>query len=277
LPKFAIAGGAAAALAAIAISLAFALGAFDGGGGEDDSSGSAAARDTPSPEAPAPEAATDDPPPPEITPVITGSGSAGGFYYLEPVPLVPGRYDSPLASREAWDRGLAAVDAEKAKPKFEGVVNGFRIWSYDHEVADDIAFKVVCGGEDYAEWRLAEKLEFTYLPPGTAAETPQQEVLCPDGSVAGAGQHFIVLDGPGLGIWYERGERAFGFSASVGRISAGKVQGRPAVIINPLTEEGFGDSWVAFETEDGFIWIQAIDLPLDEMLKIAEGVRCGSC
>jgi hypothetical protein len=277
LPKLTIAGSAAAALAAIVISLAFALGAFDRG--EANRSDEAGASDASAPETPPSVDTTDDPPPPEVTPVILGSGSAGGFSYREPVPLVPGRYESPLASREAeaWSRGMAAASAENGKPQFEGAINGFRLWSSEHAITDDSVRKVICGGEDFAEWRLVEKLKFTYLPPGTAAETPQQEVLCPDGSVAGAGQHFIVRDGPVFAIWYESGERAFQNVAPAARVAAGEVQGRAAVIIKPVTEEGFGVSWIAFATDNGFIWLHAFDLPLEEALKIAEGARCESC
>jgi hypothetical protein len=121
-----------------------------------------------------------------------------------------------------------------------------------------------------------DKLVFNYLPPGTAAVTPQQEVVCEDGSVAGAGQHFLT-DGPTFDIWYESGERGFPQDAPAERVSAGKVQGRPAVVIRPLTEEGFGRTWVVFTTKNGMIVLDARDMPLDEALKIAEGIRCESC
>jgi hypothetical protein len=263
----------AAALTA-STTLALALGFFDGGGG-DDVEHSAGSPDTSVPRAEVPEATSEGVPPSEVTPVIINGGT--GLQYLEPVPLVPGKYESPLASREAWDRGIAASNAEKDGPQFEGVVNGFRIWSYEHALRDESVMKPVCGGEDYTEWRLVEKLKFTYLPPGTAAEAPQQEAMCPDGSAGWTGQNFVIRDGPALVIWYETGERAFPVAAPADRVAAGEVQGRPAVTIRPVTEEGFDVSWVAFATDHGFIGIHAVNLLLGETIKIAEGVTCETC
>ena len=209
-----------------------------------------------------------------VTPVIVNGGT--GPVYLEPVPLVPGKYESPLASLEAREQGMAALNAEKGKPQFEGVINGIRLWSYEHAFNDVSVMKVVCGGGDYVEWRLVNKLVFSYLPPGTAAVTPQNEAVCADGSVAWAGQHFLT-DGPTFGIWYESGEWAFPQDAPAERVAAGKVQGRPAVIIRPLTKEGFGRTWVVFATKNGMIVVDAQEMPLAEALKIAEGIRCESC
>ena len=248
-----IIAGIVLVLAGAAAATGLAL-AFGGGGDRDDSSARLQA----------------------VTPTIVGDGSAGGFFYLEPVPLVPGKYPWPLGSQAAQERGMAALNAEKGKPQFEGTVNGIRLWSSEHGYTDG-SVKVVCGGGDYAEWRLVEKLVFTYLPPGTAAEGPQQEVLCADGSVAGAGQHFVVTDGPTFRIWYESGERAFANEATAKGVQAATVQGRPAVIVRPLTEEGFGRTWVVFATKNGMIQVDAIDMPLDQALKIAEGVRCETC
>lgn len=136
--------------------------------------------------------------------------------------------------------------------------------------------KTVCGGGDYVEWREVKTLVFGYLPPGTATYGPQQEAVCKDGSVGWTGQHFVAFNTT-FDIWYESGERAFGQDGAVSRIEAATVQGQPGLVIRPLTEEGFGRTWVVFATSNGMIGADARDMPLDEALKIAEGIRCESC
>lgn len=81
-------------------------------------------------------------------------------------------------------------------------------------------------------------MSLTYLPPGTFARTPQYAGRCDDGSVAFVAQNFVG-NAFTLSIVYQPGDPAVETDASGDRISEGTVAGRPAVIIDPVTPEGF--------------------------------------
>lgn len=232
-------------------------------------------RDEPSTSAPAQESPTASAA--EETPALPASAEIGGGappYYLEPILLVPGDYvDSSFPFEAVAERGLAVAEAEKDKPKFQGMVNGFRLYSFERAFEDPSVEKNSCVA---VEFPLTDELKFNYLPPGTFARSPQFAGKCSDGSTAFVMQSFVTKHGT-FDISYQPGERAFGHDASAERVSATTVAGRPGVIIRPLVEEGFGQSWVAFATGNGFIVVDARNLPLSETLKIAEGVKCASC
>ena len=65
--------------------------------------------------------------------------------------------------------------------------------------------------------------------------------------------------------------------ASGDRVSAAAVGDQPAVVVAPLTDVGFGRSWITFTTEKGFVILEARDLPLDQTTEIAEGIKCEGC
>lgn len=199
-------------------------------------------------------------------------GSAGEPRYEDPVRITPGEYRPPWAGEAGHARGVAAAQAEEAKPVFKGVINGFRLYGS----SDEAAFKQYCKKGAIGEFPLVDTLRFGYLPPGTFAETPQYAGLCPDGSVGFVVQSFGGAYF-GLTIAYEPGERAFASAAAEHRISPTTVGGRLAVAIRPVTPEGFGRSVVVFAVPTGLIKVEADGLPLSETLKIAEGVQCESC
>lgn len=196
--------------------------------------------------------------------------------YSEPKRLTPGRFDPPIASAGAFERGLAASEADSAKPRFEGTVSDIRLYSLEELGRDPAARKVVCAGGRIKEFRPTDELQFAYLPPGTFAIGPQSAAICDDGSVASFGQQFNT-DTATFDVWFTAGERAFGHDAPEDRVSAGKVNGRDAVIIRPITEEGFGRAWIAIATEHGLIIVDARELPADQVRQIAEGITCSSC
>src|SRR6266508_6274489 len=83
--------------------------------------------------------------------VIWGTGP--GPRYEEPVLLVPGSYVSPAGSPDAIERGLAADAADKALPRFEGELNGFRVYNYDPATEDGSETKIWCSGGEIVEFR----------------------------------------------------------------------------------------------------------------------------
>ncbi|HWO73235.1 MAG TPA: hypothetical protein VNN21_06725 [Dehalococcoidia bacterium] len=167
---------------------------------------------------------------------------------------------------------MAAAQAQEEKPLFAGVLNGIRVYT----PTDGKAFRRYCTKGAVESFRTTDRLTFGYLPPGTFAETPQYEGLCPDGSVA-----FIVQQFGGayfgLTIAYEPGEHAVPSMASADRVSATTVGGRPALAIQPATPEGFGRSAVVVAFPTGLLKVEADGLPFAQTRKIAEGVRCERC
>lgn len=198
-------------------------------------------------------------------------GGGGPPSYLEPVPIVPGDYVPPWEQAAAMERGIAAVNADSQKAQFfTGTVGEFRLYGFDQPFSVE---KKRCVA---VEFPLVDRLKFNYLPPGTKARSPQYAGVCADGSVGFVLQEFTTRN-TSFDIAYEPGERAFGHEASAERISATTIGGRPAVVIQPSTEEGYGRSWAAVATDNGFIIVDAHELPLSETIKIAEGVECASC
>jgi hypothetical protein len=196
-------------------------------------------------------------------------------YYAEPVELVPGDYlpkDFPFD--EVYKRGLAAVEEDKDKPRFTGTIGDFRLYSFDAAKNGTAAERDRCV---VTEFRAAGELETRYVPGGTAALSPWYTGYCANDDVALVMREFLTKHGK-FSIAYQPGERAFGHDAPSERITEQTLSAnQAAVIIQPVLEEGFGRSWVAIETSGGFILVEAVDLPLSEVIKIAEGVTCGAC
>jgi hypothetical protein len=204
---------------------------------------------------------------------VIGGGGGSPPQYAEPVLLVAGEYKPPSASPEAREKFQQAIAAEAGKPQFNGVVNGFRLYGWEDAAADPSLEQKECVSESFPE---VDRLEFTYLPAGTSALTPQYAGICADGSTAWVVQELAYLYGA-ITIGYETGERAIGTDAPAGRVSEATIAGKPGVIIRPITEEGNGQSIVALPLGSGFIIVGAEGLPIDETVKIADGVKCAGC
>jgi len=209
---------------------------------------------------------------PEAAGEIVGGGGSPPIY-VEPVRLTDGDYVPPWEASRAAEQGLAADVADSQKPRFAGTVGEFRLYALEHVEADFSVEKKFCVA---VKFPLVSDLKFNYLPPGTMARTPQYAGVCADGSVQFVLQEFMTRNTI-FYIGYEPGERAFRHDAPAERISAATVGGRPAVLIRPPIEDGFGRSWVAVATDSGLIVIDAHQLPLSETIKIAEGVKCTGC
>lgn len=203
------------------------------------------------------------------------AGGDGPPLYSELLQLVPGEYVSPAGDPQAEARGLSALRAEAGKAQFDGFINGIRLYSFQRAAADPSVSRQACEGE-VQEFRPFEGLTFGYLPPGTLARGPQYVVICDDGSRAGYGQQFATLN-TDFDVTLGFGELAFGHDATADRVRAATVAGRPGVVIAPLTEEGFGRAWVAVPLSGGLLVVDARNMPLDEVLKIAGGVKCAAC
>ena len=61
--------------------------------------------------------------------------------------------------------------------------------------------------------------------------------------------------------------------ASAGRVSAATVGGKPAVLVAPIAPDGLGPSAVIMAEDFGITIVSADGLPLEETMKIAEGLK----
>ena len=170
---------------------------------------------------------------------------------------------------------------EEAKPRFEGVVNGIRLYSLDAGPA--LQRKDACSDaapEEVEHLTMSEvtgtpmEIIPTYLPPGAEERPAMWPPVACKGIVANVERHWIIR-GEDVDIYIRRrqGERAIATDASPERVSAGTVGGKPAVLVEPLSPEGYGYSAVIVAEEFGITVVSAFGLPLEETIKIAEGLK----
>ncbi len=196
-----------------------------------------------------------------------GNGGGGPPVNATPVVAVPGQYISPAGYPEAREKGKQAQQTEAGKPTFEGEVNGIALRKMAPE-----NFPEYCGNADFEKFDPTEILKFGYLPPGTGVATPQYAAVCPDGTQAVVGEEF---DGYNFlfEVYFHAGDRVLLHDAPDTRVSPVTVRGYDGVAVRPLTAEGYGRSHVAWVTPNGMFEVTASDLPFEEVVKIAEGIR----
>jgi hypothetical protein len=189
---------------------------------------------------------------------------------------------------DLWVESTGTVDfldvvtppAKTTVPIFDGEVNGFRFYDFDG-ASKDVEFpNIWCNA---AREEPVELFRLDYIPPSVPIPSnysadDQTMRFCVDGSRAFATQRYAA----GPGSWtvaYSFLEKAIPSLWTTDRVRAATVQGKPAVVVAPATPDGSGTSIVAFDFGDGWVAIEATDMPLDEVLKIAEGVRlvCNGC
>lgn len=180
--------------------------------------------------------------------------------------------------RQEWERIRLE---EAAKPTFEGVVNGIRLYGPDAERA--VQRKDACSDARPDEIEHVTmsavvgtpmEIEPTYLPAGAEQVDPMWPPVVCKGTLAYVQRQWIVR-GKDVDIRISRrqGEHAIPTDASAERVSAGTVAGKPAVLIEPLTPEGYGYSSVIVAEDFGLTIVSAFGLPLEETVKIAEGLK----
>jgi hypothetical protein len=194
--------------------------------------------------------------------------------YDEPVPVEPGEYESPGGRPEAAQRGMEAYAAEKDEPRFAGVLNGIELGDWAR--LDEVIREHCRGGGLSADLKEVSGLSYGYLPPGTAAWGPQVARYCENGDLSSVSQEFLVTNASFV-IRYKAGKPFVAHDAPERRVAAASLDGNRAVVIRPITEEGFGRSWVAFLAGDGLIEVEGRDLPVEQTMKIAEAIKCDLC
>jgi len=201
---------------------------------------------------------------PTPTPKVLAADTANP-QYEEPVLLAPG--DPPSFQISVADEQALAED--NARPQFSGTVNGFRVYAQKDYNSDRPKY---CEGDTIAKYGAVEFLKFGYLVPGTYAHGPQSASWCPNGSLAAVGAQFYTLYSS-YGVTYFSNEKAVPSFASAQYVKAVEVAGHPGVQIGPLD----GSTRLAFEFGNGFILIEADNLPPAELQRVTEGISCDGC
>jgi len=169
---------------------------------------------------------------------------------------------------------------EAPKPKFEGVLNGIRLYPTDAEAAAQRKWACTGAGGQGVEHPpmsavVGTPMEIvpTYLPPGAEETIPPAfpPVVC-KGTVAYVERDWGIRGKGDFYIIRYQGERAIDVDAPAERLSAATVGGKPAVLVKPLVE-GYDYSTVILAEDFGITVVAAFGLPLEETIKIAEGLK----
>jgi len=169
---------------------------------------------------------------------------------------------------------------EAAKPRFEGVVNGIRLYSLTSDTA--VERKDACSDasrDEVEHLTLSDvagtpmEIIPTYLPPGAEEVDPMWPPVACKGIVANVQRDWIIRGKGHFYISRRQGEQAIDIDASADRVSAATVGGKPAVVEAPLGPDGFGQSMVIVAEDFGITIVFADGLPLEETVKIAEGLQ----
>lgn len=208
-------------------------------------------------------------------------GPDGAAPYESPRRRTPGEYRSPVVfTKGAEAKGERLQYDDHAKPHFEGFVNGVYLWSQNRP-NDPALGQRPC---PLADARAIPENEQpghelyipvpSYLPPGAFEIAPPQMLLCPDGRVTHVGRSFELRPyGGEIGVIRIVGTTAAEIGElSKDRISAGAVNGKQAAFVKPVTDEGFGNSWIFVRESFGLTGFSGGDLPLEELLRVAGAV-----
>jgi hypothetical protein len=221
--------------------------------------------------------------------------TGGGPPVYQPRRLTEGIWWPPITEPGAEERADKAEAADWEKPAFEGELNGFDFITLGQELDPHID---ICPGQKITSSfgnALADSAEFPfqvgYLPPDMFEDREAELRACEDGRIASGSRHFVngrsIETAPGAAAppWVavvvdisDTDDPWLAAWASPDRIRTASVNGHPAVIVEPATPDGGGRSLVAFiRGGGGMVALQGTHFPLEEMIKIAENIKCAGC
>jgi len=93
------------------------------------------------------------------------------------------------------------------------------------------------------------------------------------GVVVSVEREWVIRSKGHFSIAHRQGEQAIAIDASADRVSAATVGGKRAALVKPLAPDGFGYSMVIVAEDFGLTVIGASGLPIEETVKIAEGLK----
>lgn len=176
-----------------------------------------------------------------------------------------------------WEQ---ARQEELAKPRFEGVVNGIRLYPTNADPA--VQRKDACSDVKPDEVERVSmsavagtpmEIIPTYLPPGADEVDPMWRPIVCKGILVYVERRWLIRGKADFSIRRHQGEQATSIEASADRISAATVGGKPAVLVEPITLDGYGYSMAIVAEDFGTTVVVAFGLPLEETVKIAEGLQ----
>lgn len=153
------------------------------------------------------------------------------------------------------------------------VINGIRI------TAPGESAPGICPGKA-RESDLPFPFEATYLPPNTFEMAEPQVLECPDGRLESAHRSFQIGEaGPALFAISYAVLSGPPIAYGTGDVAPITVNGQAAVTVAPEIYEGveIGQASVVVVTPKGSITVVGNTIPLAELVKIAEGVKCPAC
>jgi len=201
----------------------------------------------------------------------------GGRAEPTPTPEDEGKQATPTpASRLELERLRLE---EEAKPRFDGVLNGIRLYTGGGR---NVERKNACtgAGPDAAQEVPMDAIVGTpmeiapsYLPANAKEQPPMWPPVGCNGIVTDVERWWVIPGKGNLFIARRQGEHAVASGSSADRVSAATVGGKPAVLVAPLTPDGYGQSLVIVAEDFGLTIVFADGLPLAETVKVAEGLK----
>jgi hypothetical protein len=191
-------------------------------------------------------------------------------------PTVP---DFPTEEAGPSDYRDEAIEAEFEKPRFSGVVNGIEVGV---GAPVEIPAETCTPGNstnvpiEEANGSVVE-VSASYLPEG-AELTANWAVECQGNYILTYQEWSLTVPDIGAAVLqitrFVSSNRPFDFDTSAGRVEAGEVNGKPAVFVEPvIPEEGYGPAGVAISEDFGMTLVTSINLTLEELRLIAEGLE----
>ena len=174
----------------------------------------------------------------------------------------------------------------KSKAPFAGWVNGIYIYpDASNAPAGFVPDKTaapdpVCPGQSVrvvSEDELKASGSYIDIPAWMPPETVEQEAIsggaCGTKIVVVSRQFQIGSYGALIGLLFYPGARSASFPAVAQQVHAITVNGRRAVAIKPLTDDGAGNSAIFILTDKGLLQVGAYGVRFADLRRVAESIK----
>lgn len=189
----------------------------------------------------------------------------------------PPPFAEPLPEgRKPWWY-VPIVERDDTLPRFDGVLSGIRLGpDVERQLsACEVGWRSIAASETL-ESELA--ISPAYLPSGSHLTELTRSVACGDVVASNEAVYSVPPDpttgrfGGTIQIYRFKGDRAFRFDYPEARTRAGAVGRCPAVIVAPLTADGFGGSAIVIDESWGLTLVRADGLTAVDLARVAEGL-----
>lgn len=219
----------------------------------------------------------------------SGTGGDGAVSYDTPHQITAGQYQSSVSGSHATpgaeSLGKQVEIKEQSEPAFAGWVNG--IYIYPDASNAPVGFvpdkTAGAGATCPTVARVVSEDELRasgyyidippWMPPGAVEAEAISGGAC--GTKIGVVSRQFELQPYGalIGLLLYPGARSAQFPAVAERVQATTVNGRPAVAITPLTDDGFGNSAIFILTDKGLLQVGALDVRFADLRRVAESIK----